>query len=152
MKRITYFLIPLLLSANTNALDSFVVDFKLIIDNLEVAKEVRVLDRYVDKYVYTANAKTTGIAKLLGDISIEAKSVFTINDNGVNSHKYIMNEKRDKAITKSYALNFSSEAVEPHQGAKAIFPDLIALSTSFLVSAFTILDFKNFFALRNKLF
>jgi hypothetical protein len=109
MKRITYFLIPLLLSTNTNALDSFIVDFKLIIDNLEVAKEVRVLDRYVDKYVYTANAKTTGIAKLLGDISIEAKSVFTINDSGVNSQKYIMNEKRDKAITKSYALNFSSE-------------------------------------------
>jgi len=96
-------------SGNAYSLNTFIANYKLSINDLTVATETRALEKFVEQYVYTAKAKTIGFAKLLGDISIEAKSMFMINSTGVNSQKYIMNEKRDKTVTKSYSLNFSSE-------------------------------------------
>ena len=109
MNKIPLFIFFVIFNCNVFALSSFIADYKLVVDNIKVATETRTLNFYENKYEYTANAKTTGVAKLFGDISIEAKSIFVINDYGVDSEKYIINESKDKELTKSYIVNISSK-------------------------------------------
>jgi len=104
-----FFLALTFLSSATFALESFSAKYQLSINSIPIAIETRILNRFGEDYIYTANAKTSGLAKLLGNISIEARSLFTINSNGVDAQSYLINENKNGKLTKSYAINISSK-------------------------------------------
>jgi len=91
------------------ALNPFIAKYELVIKGLSVATETRTLNQFGSNYIYTSNAETSGLVKLLGNISIEASSLFSINNNGVNAKSYLINENNGGKLTKSYAINISSK-------------------------------------------
>jgi len=102
-------LIFVFLSNTAIALNPFIAKYKLSISGVPIATETRVLNQFGSDYIYTANAKTSGLINLLGDISIEARSLFSINNNGIDAQSYLINENKDGKLTKSYAVNISSK-------------------------------------------
>jgi len=107
--KLQLFLILVTLNNATMALNPFIAKYKLTINGLSIATETRILNQFGDDYIYTANAKTSGIVKLLGDISIDARSLFSINRNGVDSQSYLINENKNGKLAKNYAINISSK-------------------------------------------
>ena len=118
MIKIPLFIFFVIFNCNVFALSSFIADYKLVVDNIKVATETRILNFYENKYEYTANAKTTGVAKLFGDISIEAKSIFVINDYGVDSEKYIVNisSKNNTVISESTTPKLDTKTFKTEGG------------------------------------
>ena len=84
------FLISILFFYLNNALafEPHIAKYQLSINGFKIAEEVRTLHKLEDRYFYTANAKTSGVAALIKDYSIAASSAFSINDNDVNSIHY----------------------------------------------------------------
>jgi hypothetical protein len=148
MKKIYLFLILSIFSCNIFALNEFVADYKLYVDNIKVATETRKLNFYGDKYEYISNANATGIAKLFGDISIEAKSIFTLNDAGINSEKYSIKETKDGELTRSYIIDIYPSDKKIISGVTSTNPNL----TTFKTEGGNILDpLSLFIALSNDL-
>lgn len=104
-------LLLMIFSCNISATDlmPFIAKYELSFGGIPIATETRVLNKFGNDYVYTAKAKTSGLTSFLGDISIDARSLFSINESGVDSQSYIINEKKDGKLSKSYALNISSK-------------------------------------------
>jgi hypothetical protein len=107
--KLKLFLVFAILSNAVMAFNPFIAKYELTINGIPIATETRILNQFGSDYVYTANAKTSGLAKLLGNISIEARSLFSINDSGVNAQSYFINENKGDKLVKSYAINISSK-------------------------------------------
>jgi len=107
--KLKLFLVFAILSNTVMAFNPFIAKYKLNVSGIPIATETRILNQFGNDYVYTANAHTSGLAKLLGNISIEARSLFSINDSGVNAQTYLINENKGNKLTKSYAINISSK-------------------------------------------
>jgi hypothetical protein len=107
--KLQFFLVFIICSNASIALNPFIAEYKLVVSGIPIATEIRTLNQFGSDYVYTANAKTSGLAKFLGDISIEARSLFSVNENGIDAQSYLINESKNSQLTKSYALNISSK-------------------------------------------
>ena len=105
------FLISILFFYLNNALafEPHIAKYQLSINGFKIAEEVRTLHKLEDRYFYTANAKTSGVAALIKDYSIAASSAFAINDNDVNSIHYQIIEQEGGKFSKNYMIDVDSK-------------------------------------------
>ncbi len=108
MKSLILAILSILLNKALYAFEPHTANYQLSINGIKIAEEVRTLHKLEDKYFYTANAKTSGLAALVKDYSISASSTFTIKEKGVDSINYQIIEQEDKKVTDNYAVDINS--------------------------------------------
>ncbi len=108
MKSLILAILSILLNKTLYAFEPYTANYQLSINGFKVAEEVRALRKLEDKYFYTANTKTSGLAALVKDYSVSASSTFTINEKGVDSIHYQIMEQEDKKVANNYAIDINS--------------------------------------------
>ena len=91
------------------AFEPHIANYQLSINGIKIAEEVRTLHELDDRYFYTANAKTSGLAAMIKDYTISASSTFSINKSGVDSINYQILEQEDKQVTENYVIDVYSK-------------------------------------------
>jgi hypothetical protein len=108
MKLATIFSIFFLINPTVFAFEAHTANYQLSINGFKIAEEVRILHQLEDSYLYTADAKTSGLAAFIKDYTIIASSSFMLNAQGVSSTNYKIIEKDGKKIKKNYVVDISA--------------------------------------------
>jgi len=107
------FLILLLLSTSVLALTPHTATYTLSVSDFEIAQVNIVLSEADGVYTYTLDAKTEGIIALIKDYQIHSKSIFTLNQFGLQSQRYQNFERDGKQIKKDIDLYLKKTQVDP---------------------------------------
>ena len=92
------------------AFEPLTANYQLSINGVKIAEEARTLHKLGDRYFYTANAKTSGLAALIKDYTVSASSTFLINKEGVDSINYQIMKQEGKQVTENYVIDISSKS------------------------------------------
>ncbi len=113
MIKIIYLLLPILANISIDALelDLTTVKYKLTIGGVDIGIEKRTLHFADGQYIFTAEAKTTGIGSWLADYKITNISKFSINNNQLNSSEYQFTKRLKGKITKNIHLKIASKTL-----------------------------------------
>lgn len=107
------FILLLLFSSSALALTPHTATYTLSISGFKIASEQRVLKQKNAIYDYTANAQTTGLAKLIKDYQMRARSVFNINEFGLRSIHYQLFERDGNRVKKDIDIHPKNQQIDP---------------------------------------
>lgn len=102
-------LIPHLLFAATT-LTPHKIEYKLFGYGIELGTETRILSKKLDNYIYSAKAKTEGLAKFIKNYKITAQSEFIFIDE-IISKKFTSIEYEGDEVKKKINLIFTDNSI-----------------------------------------
>ncbi|CAC9650171.1 hypothetical protein [bacterium endosymbiont of Bathymodiolus sp. 5 South] len=106
------FLLLLLFSSSVLALKPHIATYTLSASDFKIGKEVRTLHKEKNVYYYTAHAETTGLASLIKNYEIRAKSTFIIDKFGLRSKHYRNFERDGDKIKKDFNIRPTGRQVD----------------------------------------
>ncbi|CAC9462835.1 hypothetical protein [uncultured Gammaproteobacteria bacterium] len=106
------FLLLLLFSSSVLALKPHIATYTLSASDFKIGKEVRTLHKEKNVYYYTAHAETTGLASLIKNYEIRAKSTFIIDKFGLHSKHYRNFERDGDQIKKDVNVRPTGQQVD----------------------------------------
>lgn len=112
MAYLIIFLLTIFSYTTTNALDLplFNAKYELTINGDHIADETRILNKTSDNvYTYTTDAKSSLLLSLFKKYTINTKSIFTINDLGLNSQYYSIIKNNGGTIKEDTQLEINSK-------------------------------------------
>lgn len=107
------FLILLLLATSALALKPHNAIYTLSVSGFEIAEVQIALSELKGVYTYTLNAQTQGWISLIKDYQIRSKSVFTLNQFGLQSQHYQNFERDGNKVKKDIDIYLKPQQVDP---------------------------------------
>lgn len=107
------FLILLLLSTSVLALKPHSAIYTLSVSDFKIAEVQIALSEVKGVYTYTLNAQTEGLVSLITDYQIRSKSVFTLNEFGIQSQHYQNFERDGDKVKKDINIYLKNQQVDP---------------------------------------